>query len=413
MSIPAIDGDRLWNTLMEMAHFGATPKGGVCRLALTDEDKAARDLFSRWCAEAGCSVTVDRMGNVFARRSGRDDALPPVVMGSHLDSQPTGGKFDGAYGGLAALEVVRALNDAGYETTAPIEVVAWTNEEGSRFPPSMVASGVFAGKFSLAEAHAQTDPDGITLGDELVRIGYAGEEEVGKHPVHAYFEAHIEQGPALDTSGEQIGVVTDIVGIRDMKITFDGQQNHAGTTPMHLRRDAFQAVSAFNAALNDRLRNVVTPQTVWTIGHVALHPNASSIVPGRAVFSMQWRDADADRLGRMEQIIRDTATEIAAQQGLTVSFGTMLGLEPVAMDPVLRTALEAGAEEVAPGNWRKMPSGALHDATNVSRKMPVAMLFVPSIGGLSHTFEEDTDEADLAAGVQVLARAVTRLGSVT
>ncbi len=210
-----------------------------------------------------------------------------------------------------------------------------------------------------------------------------------------------------------MGVVPDIVGIRDMKITFDGQQNHAGTTPMHLRRDAFQAVSAFNAALNDRLRNVVTPQTVWTIGHVTLHPNASSIVPGRAVFSMQWRDADADRLGRMEQIIRDTATEIAAQQGLTVSFGTMLGLEPVAMDPTLRTALEAGAEEVAPGNWRKMPSGALHDATNVSRKMPVAMLFVPSIGGLSHTFEEDTSEADLVAGVQVLARAVTRLGSVT
>jgi N-carbamoyl-L-amino-acid hydrolase len=223
---------------------------------------------------------------------------------------------------------------------------------------------------------------------------------------------HIEQGPSLDSSGEKIGVVTDIVGIRDMKITFDGQQNHAGTTPMHLRRDAFQAVSAFNRMLNDRLRNVVTPLTVWTIGHLSLHPNASSIVPGRAVFSMQWRDANTDRLTRMEQIIRETADEVAQAQGMELSFGPLLGLEPVAMDLRLRRALEGGAEAVAPGKWRMMPSGALHDATNVARLLPVAMLFVPSIGGLSHTFEEDTAEDDLVAGLQVLAHAVDRLASV-
>ena len=329
-------------------------------------------------------------------------------MGSHSDSQPEGGWLDGALGVITALEVARAAAEAGGPA---ISVVSFQDEEG-RFGVT-TGSAVWGGHLDQAAADALTDHAGVTLGDARQAVAHLVTGEVSPDLFTSFVELHIEQGPTLDTSGEQIGVVTDIVGIRDMKIAFDGQQNHAGTTPMHLRRDAFQAVSAFNAALNDRLRNVVTPQTVWTIGHVTLHPNASSIVPGRAVFSMQWRDADADRLGRMEQIIRDTATEIAAQQGLAVSFGTMLGLEPVAMDPTLRTALEAGAEEVAPGNWRKMPSGALHDATNVSRKIPVAMLFVPSIGGLSHTFEEDTDEADLVAGVQVLARAVTRLGSVT
>ena len=219
---------------------------------------------------------------------------------------------------------------------------------------------------------------------------------------------HIEQGPTLDTSGEQIGVVTDIVGIRDMRITMEGQQNHAGTTPMHLRKDAFQALSAFSTAINDRFQNVVTPSTVWTIGHVSLHPNASSIVPGKVTFSMQWRDGESDRLGRMEQIIRDTAEEIAKERGMTLSYGPMLGLEPVKMDETLRAALSKGAETVSTGNWRNMPSGALHDATNVSKLMPVAMLFVPSINGISHDFAEDTAEADLVAGLTVLAHAAAQ-----
>ena len=203
--------------------------------------------------------------------------------------------------------------------------------------------------------------------------------------------------------------MTEIVGIRDMKITFDGQQNHAGTTPMHLRRDAFQALSAFNAQLNERFCNVVTPRTVWTIGHVCLHPNASSIVPGRVTFSMQWRDGDADRLGRMEEIVRSTASDIAAAKGMEVRFGPLLGLEPVGMDTKLQSALAGAAEQITPNTWRRMPSGALHDATNVAELMPVAMLFVPSIGGISHAFEEDTDEADLVAGLQVLFGAVNSL----
>ena len=399
-----INPDRFLADLHKLRSFGAAGVGkGVVRPAYSDADVAARDWLADQMRDAGLRVEMDQMGNLFGLADG-----PSLLMGSHSDSQPEGGWLDGALGVIAALEVARAAAEAGGPA---ISVVSFQDEEG-RFGVT-TGSAVWGGHLDQAAADALTDHAGVTLGDARQAVAHLVTGEVSPDLFTGFVELHIEQGPTLDTSGEQIGVVTDIVGIRDMKITFDGQQNHAGTTPMHLRRDAFQAVSAFNAALNDRLRNVVTPQTVWTIGHVTLHPNASSIVPGRAVFSMQWRDADADRLGRMEQIIRDTATEIAAQQGLAVSFGTMLGLEPVAMDPTLRTALEAGAEEVAPGNWRKMPSGALHDATNVSRKMPVAMLFVPSIGGLSHTFEEDTEEADLVAGVQVLARAVTRLGSVT
>ena len=399
-----INPDRFLADLHKLRSFGAAGVGkGVVRPAYSDADVAARDWLADQMRDAGLRVEMDQMGNLFGLADG-----PSLLMGSHSDSQPEGGWLDGALGVIAALEVARAAAEA---SGPAISVVSFQDEEG-RFGVT-TGSAVWGGHLDQAAADALTDHAGVTLGDARQAVAHLVTGEVSPDLFTGFVELHIEQGPTLDTSGEQIGVVTDIVGIRDMKITFDGQQNHAGTTPMHLRRDAFQAVSAFNAALNDRLRNVVTPQTVWTIGHVTLHPNASSIVPGRAVFSMQWRDADADRLGRMEQIIRDTATEIAAQQGLTVSFSTMLGLEPVAMDPVLRTALEAGAEEVAPGNWRKIPSGALHDATNVSRKMPVAMLFVPSIGGLSHTFEEDTSEADLVAGVQVLARAVTRLGSVT
>jgi N-carbamoyl-L-amino-acid hydrolase len=224
-----------------------------------------------------------------------------------------------------------------------------------------------------------------------------------------FVECHIEQGPWLQEAGQAVGIVTDIVGIRDMTITLVGEQSHAGTTPMHRRRDAFQALSAFNAALNDRLRNIVTPQSVWTIGHVSLHPGAHSIVPGRVTFSMQWRDGDSSRLKRMENVIRQTATEIAGQSGMALSFSDMMGLEPVTMDPALRAALTSAAKAKAPDRWREMPSGALHDATNVAILMPVAMMFVPSIGGISHTFTEDTAEDDLLTGLQVMAHALPHM----
>ena len=395
-----MNAERFLNDLNHLRSFGASGVGkGVVRPAYSEPDIAARKWLAERFAEAGLRVETDEMGNLF----GLADA-PSLLMGSHSDSQPEGGWLDGALGVIAALEVARSSRETGGPA---ISVVSFQDEEG-RFGVT-TGSAVWAGHLSLAEADLLTDHAGIPLAQARQAIAGMVTGPVDATQFQGFIELHIEQGPTLDQSGEQIGVVTDIVGIRDMKMTFEGQQNHAGTTPMHLRKDAFQAVSAFNTALNERFRNVVTPSTVWTVGHLSLHPNASSIVPGKAVFSMQWRDGDVDRLSRMEQIIRNTAEEIAQERDMALTFGPLLGLEPVAMDARLRQALMQGAQDIAPGKWREMPSGALHDATNVSRLMPVAMLFVPSIDGISHAFEEDTHEADLVAGVSVLVRAIKHL----
>lgn len=396
-----VNAERFLSDLHKLREYGAAGVGkGVVRPAYSEADIAARDWLAGRMREAGLTPHFDPVGNLFGLAGGRS-----LLLGSHSDSQPEGGWLDGALGVIAALEVARAAREAG---GPPVSVVSFEDEEG-RFGVT-TGSAVWGGSTPLEVADGLTDRDGVSFAAARAAIGNRAGDFIDPARFTGYIEMHIEQGPVLDGSGEQAGVVTDIVGIRDMRITFTGQQNHAGTTPMQLRRDAFQALAAYNARINDRLRNVVTPATVWTIGHVVLHPNASSIVPGRATFSMQWRDGDSDWLGRMEKIVRDTAEEVAGEMGMELTFGPMLGLEPVAMDDTLRTALEAGAEAVAPGNWRTMPSGALHDATNVARLMPVAMLFTPSIGGISHAFEEDTDEADLVAGLKVLAEAVARLG---
>ncbi len=389
--------ERFLADLHELRGFGASGVGkGVVRPAYSAADVAARRWLAARFEEAGLRVAVDAMGNLFGLAEGRS-----ILLGSHTDSQPEGGWLDGALGVMAALEVARA--------TPGVSVVSFQDEEG-RFGVT-TGSAVWSGHLALSDADAMRDAQGVTLGAARAAMADMVTGAVDPARFSGFIELHIEQGATLDTAGEQIGVVRDIVGIRDMKITFEGQQNHAGTTAMAVRRDAFQGLSAFNAALNDRLRNVVTPSTVWTIGHVSLSPNASSIVPGKARFSMQWRDADVQRLKRMEEIIRALAAEVAQERGLEVSFGPMLGLEPVAMDGWLRGALETAAAAVAPERWRVLPSGALHDATNVARHMPVAMLFVPSIGGISHAFEEDTDEDDLVAGLEVLARAVEALSA--
>jgi N-carbamoyl-L-amino-acid hydrolase len=395
-----VSAERFCNDLETLRSFGASGVGkGVVRPAYSAPDVAARAWLANQMRDAGLRVQYDAMGNLFGLADG-----PSLLMGSHSDSQPEGGWLDGALGVIAALEIARASRAQGGPA---VSVVSFQDEEG-RFGVT-TGSAVWSGQLSLAQADALLDHNGVPLVQARQVMADVAGPDIDPTQFTGFIELHIEQGPALDTSGQQIGVVTDIVGIRDMRITFEGQQNHAGTTPMALRRDAFQAVSQFNTVLNDRLRNVVTPQTVWTIGHLNLHPNASSIVPGRARFSMQWRDGDVDRLQRMEQIIRDTANEIAQNGGFDVSFGDMLGLEPVAMDDRLRGALEIGAHQIAPDAWRAMPSGALHDATNIARLMPVAMLFVPSINGISHAFEEDTKQADLVAGLQVLAAAVAAL----
>ncbi|HBB82141.1 MAG TPA: Zn-dependent hydrolase [Sulfitobacter sp.] len=395
-----IDAARFLKDLHDLRAIGAAGVGkGVVRPAYSAADVEAREWLAGRMRDAGLKVEVDAMGNLFGLAEG-----PSILLGSHSDSQPEGGWLDGALGVIAALEVARAAGEAGGPA---VSVVSFQDEEG-RFGVT-TGSTVWSGALDQAKADGFKDDAGVSLAEARRAMTGMVTGPVDPAQFTGYIELHIEQGPTLDDSGEQIGVVTDIVGIRDMKVTFEGQQNHAGTTPMAVRKDAFQAVSAFNSLLNDRLRNVVTPSTVWTIGHVSLHPNASSIVPGKAVFSMQWRDGDSDRLGRMEKIIRETAQEVAETRGMELSFGPMLGLEPVAMDARLRDALAEAAETVAPGEWRKMPSGALHDATNVARLMPVAMLFAPSINGISHAFEEDTAEDDLVAAVEVLGRAVAAL----
>jgi beta-ureidopropionase / N-carbamoyl-L-amino-acid hydrolase len=397
----SVNPTRFLKDLHALRRFGASGVGkGVVRPAYSDADIAARAWLAGKFEEAGLTVHYDPMGSLF----GLSDAPRSLLLGSHSDSQPEGGWLDGALGVIAALEVARAAKESGGPA---VSVVSFQDEEG-RFGVT-TGSTVWSGELMLTEADKLTDRTGTTLAEAREAMASQAGDFVDPTQFTGFIEMHIEQGPWLDQAGEAVGVVTDIVGIRDMRITFEGEQNHAGTTPMHLRKDAFQALGAFNALIGERFKNVVTPQTVWTIGHVKLHPDAHSIVPGRATFSMQWRDGDADRLGRMEEIIRNAASEVAEAQGFELSFGPMLGLEPVSMSAGLRSALEASAEEHAAGRWRKMPSGALHDATNVAQYLPVAMLFVPSINGISHAFDEDTDEADLVTGLEVLAGAVARI----
>ena len=400
MSFP-VDSERFLADLHKLRSFGAAGVGkGVKRRAYTETDVEARDWLASRIAEAGLTPHFDEMGNLFGLAEG-----PSLLMGSHSDTQPEGGWLDGALGVIAALEVARAAKEAGGPA---VSMVSFEDEEG-RFGVT-TGSAVWSGHISQEAADALTDTDGVPLGEARALLGDRVNGPVDPGRFTGFMEMHIEQGPWLDAEGDTIGVVTDIVGIRTMMITFSGQQNHAGTTPMHLRKDAFQAMTDFVGRINDRFRNVVTPSTVWTNGHVTLHPNATSVVPGKVTFSMQWRDAEVDRLKRMEDIIRETAAQVAEDRGMALEFGDMLGLQPVAMDARLKGALVGAAEAVAPGKWREMPSGALHDSTNVAQHMPVAMLFVPSIGGISHDFAEDTDEADLVTGLEVLAGAVGRLG---
>ncbi|SHJ96591.1 N-carbamoyl-L-amino-acid hydrolase [Shimia gijangensis] len=397
-----VNSDRFLNSLHELRTFGASGVGkGVVRPAYSDEDIAAREWLIAKIEQAGLQAHVDPVGSVWGLAEG-----PSLLLGSHTDSQPEGGWLDGALGAMAALEVARSARENGGPA---VSVVSFQDEEG-RFGVT-TGSTVWSGKMSLAEADMLTDKTWVTFAEARAKMAYLAGDFVDPKQFTGFIEMHIEQGPWLEKSGDAIGVVTDIVGIRDMRVTFTGEQNHAGTTPMHLRKDAFQALNDFASRINAGFADVVTPSTVWTIGHVSLHPNASSIVPGKVTFSMQWRDGDSKRLAQMENIIRDAASSVAEGRGMGLEYGPLLGLEPVAMDMRLRSALCDSANVATPGKWREMPSGALHDATNVAVHMPVAMLFVPSINGISHAFAEDTDEADLVTGLEVLAGAVARLSN--
>ena len=399
MMLP-VDPARFLADLHALRGFGASDVGkGVVRPAYSPADLAARDWLAGRMAEAGLVPQFDAVGNLFGMAAGRS-----LLVGSHSDSQPEGGWLDGALGVIAGLEVARAARAAGGPA---VSVVSFQDEEG-RFGVT-AGSAVWSGALALEQADVLSDAAGMSFGQARAALGARAGDPVSPDRFAGFLEMHIEQGPWLDSGTDRIGVVTGIVGIRDMRITYRGQQNHAGTTPMHLRRDAVQGLVAFGDRVNARLAEVVTDTSVWTIGHVSVWPNASSIVPGTVTFSMQWRDGDTARLARMEEIVRATAEEVARERGLDLSYGELRGIDPVAMDARLQQALADSAQEIVPGRWRHMPSGALHDASNVARHMPVAMLFVPSIGGISHDFAEDTAEDDLVAGLQVLAGAVARL----
>jgi beta-ureidopropionase / N-carbamoyl-L-amino-acid hydrolase len=398
-----IDGDRLWQSLMEMAKIGATAKGGSKRLALSDLDKEGRDLFVRWCEEAGCKVTIDRMGNIFARRAGRRDDLPPVVCGSHLDTQPTGGKFDGVYGVLAGLEIVRTLNDAQYETDAPIEVSVWTNEEGSRFAPAMVGSGVFAGVFDLDYGHGRADLEGRTIGDELRRIGYLGDRATGGRTFRAFFEAHIEQGPILEAENKTIGVVQGIQGIRWFEVTITGAESHAGTTPMNRRKDAMLGA----ARVIDRINRIAQdhPPGVSTVGLVEVRPNSRNTIPGSVFFSVDLRHPDDAVLGEMKTALDRLLGEVCGDSGLAFDNREIWWSPAVHYDEGCIAAVREAATALGYSH-RDIVSGAGHDAGYIARVAPVAMVFVPCKDGISHNEVEDAAPADLAAGCNVLMRAM-------
>lgn len=404
MSTISIDGQRLWQSLMDLARIGATPKGGNCRLALTALDGQGRDLVTGWMRDAGLTIRVDRIGNIFARRAGRNEALPPVMTGSHIDTQPTGGKFDGCYGVLAGLEVMRTLNDHGVTTEAPLEVAIWTNEEGSRFLPVMMGSGVFANKFPLQVALDATDGQGKRVADELAAIGYAGTDPVGGRPVGAYFEAHIEQGPILEHEDKVVGVVTGSLGVRWYDVTVTGMEMHAGPTPMNIRQDALYAATFLMQAVVE-IANANQPHGRGTVGEVHVHPGSRNVIPGQVRFTVDLRHQDADTLAAMNDRLLALCDEIAARHAVQVQIQQVQYFAPTPFAPDLVDKVRAGAAA------RALPAmdivtGAGHDAVYMASVTPTAMIFVPCKDGVSHNEIEDAQPAHLEAGCNVLLDAM-------
>ena len=405
-----IDGDRLWNSIMEVAKIGATDKGGSKRLALTDLDRDCRDLFIKWCKEAGCNVSVDNIGNIFARRQGKNPESAAVMTGSHLDTQPTGGRFDGVFGVLAGLEIIRTLNDVRAETERPIDLVVWTNEEGSRFAPAMVASAVFSGKYDLAETLLIKDQDGATIGEELERIGYSGDEKVGERELYAYLEAHIEQGPILESEKKDIGVVTGAQAQRWYEITLTGVESHAGPTPMDIRKDALLG-SAQVINLVNQIGHKYLPNSCATVGMLEVYPNSRNVIPGQVFFTIDFRHQNDDQLDCMDKDVRKGISSIAESIGLTFEINEVLYLPPIIFDDtcinsVRKSAIDNGY------SWQEINSGAGHDACNIAAIAPTSMIFIPCIDGISHNEKEDAKPEWVTSGGQVLLTSVTDLAKI-
>lgn len=401
---------RLWQSLMDLAQIGGTPKGGVCRLALTDLDRQGRDLFIRWCEEAGLAVRVDQIGNIFARRAGTDPARAAIAMGSHIDTQPTGGKFDGNYGVLAGLEVIRTLDEQGIQTAAPLEVVAWTNEEGARFVPVMMGSGVFAGAFTLEHALEAVDVDGLSVRGELGRIGYAGAHRAGEVPggmFGAYFEAHIEQGPILEAHDLPIGVVPGALGQRWFDVVVTGMEAHAGPTPMDLRHDAMLAAARIVEEVN-RIARAHAPHARGTVGFMQVQPNSRNTIPGTVKFSVDFRALDDAVLQRMREALAAFCASLgAADARLRIAVEQVVYFPPCHFASDCIASVRAAADALALPHM-EVVSGAGHDAVYLADVAPTAMIFVPCKDGISHNEAEDAKPEHLGMGADVLLHAVLR-----
>jgi N-carbamoyl-L-amino-acid hydrolase len=405
-----IDSGRLWGAIHDTAKFGATAKGGVRRLTLGAEDKQVRDWFRNACEAAGLEVHVDALGSMFGLRKGRDMSKPPLGIGSHLDTQPTGGKYDGILGTLAALEVVRTLNDAGIETETPLCIINWTNEEGSRFAPAMMASATYAGDYTTDDIWSRKDAAGVTVKEALDGIGYRGSEPVGSRKLSAFLELHIEQGPLLEAEGKTVGVVDRGQGI----IWYDGRvtgfESHAGTTPMPLRRDALSALSELTLAI-EKIALAHAPNAVATIGEVNIANPSRNVIPGEIAFTLDVRSPDAAVMDALDRDIRAALGEIAKRRRVEIALDQIWRKPPTIFDGKLVDAVQAAATELG-YSYRRITSGAGHDACNVASVIPAAMIFVPCKDGISHNELEDATQADCSAGANVLLHAVLAVAGV-
>jgi len=399
-----INGDRLWDSLMEMAKIGPGVAGGNNRQTLTDDDATGRALFQSWCESAGCSMGLDNMGNMFARREGTDPDALPVYVGSHLDTQPTGGKYDGVLGVLAGLEIIRMANDLNLKTKHPIEVVNWTNEEGSRFAPPMTASGVFVGSHTLEWAYDREDQAGLKLGDELKRIGYAGDETCGERKMHAFFELHIEQGPILEKEEKEVGVVTHGQGLKWLQVTLTGRESHTGSTPMPMRLNAGLGMARVTQ-LVDEIAWSHAPNAVGAIGQCDVYPNSRNIIPGKCVFTVDFRHPEKDVIADMERRLQEGAKKIADEIGLGLEIEQVGGFDPVKFDDGCVKSVRDAAERLGYSH-RDLVSGAGHDACWINKVAPTAMVMCPCVDGLSHNEAEEISPEWAAAGTNVLFHAV-------
>jgi N-carbamoyl-L-amino-acid hydrolase len=405
-----INGNRLWDSLMEMAQIGPGIAGGNNRQTLTDDDAEGRALFQKWCTDAGCTMGLDQMGTMFARREGTDPDALPVYVGSHLDTQPTGGKYDGVLGVLGGLEILRSLNDLGIKTKHPIVVTNFTNEEGTRFAPAMLASGVFAGMHTQDWAYDRTDADGKSFGDELDRIGWKGDEVVGARKMHAFFELHIEQGPILEAEGKDIGVVTHGQGLWWLEVTLTGKDAHTGSTPMNMRVNAGLGMARITELVHTiAMEN--QPGAVGAIGHCDVYPNSRNVIPGKCVFTIDFRSPDQEKLDGMKARLEAEAPKIAEELGLGMSIESVGHFDPVTFDEGCVNAVRDAAERLGYSH-QNLISGAGHDACWINRVAPTAMVMCPCVDGLSHNEAEDISPEWAAAGTNVLFHAVVETAEI-